>query len=452
MCDTLVAVGTATADGTVLLAKNSDREPNEAQALVHVPGAIHPQKSRLSCTYVALPQAPETHATFLSKPFWMWGCEMGVNAHGVAVGNEAVFTKEPYARDGLLGMDLQRLALERARTAAEALDVITELLARYGQGGDGGYQHRFYYHNAFVLADPRAAWVLETAGQYWAAFKVRDVYAISNGLTIGRTWDRASPGLVEHAIDEGWCSSEEDFHFADCYSAPLYRRLSRCDVRQGRAITLLRHAAGAITPATMMEILRDHGAEPARNPPWDPVRGSERNICKHAGFGPLRRDGTVSAWVAHLDPALPTIWSTASAAPCTALFKPFWPEALPALEPEPGPTYDPASLWWQHERLHRAVLKDYAPRLAAYREARDRWEAQLYAAAQTLRAKVRDLPPQERAERLRAFSTTALERARRAEDDWLAAVQDQPARWRWPSLYRLAWRGYNRRADLPRTS
>ena len=41
MCDTMVALGDATADGTVILAKNSDRQPNEAQALVHIPRARH---------------------------------------------------------------------------------------------------------------------------------------------------------------------------------------------------------------------------------------------------------------------------------------------------------------------------------------------------------------------------------------------------------------------------
>jgi dipeptidase len=67
------------------------------------------------CTYVAVPQVPETFGVVLCKPFWIWGCEMGVNDCGVAIGNEAVFTKESYDKaPGLLGMDMARA---RSRTA-----------------------------------------------------------------------------------------------------------------------------------------------------------------------------------------------------------------------------------------------------------------------------------------------------------------------------------------------
>jgi len=215
MCDTVVAVGPATADGTVILAKNSDREPNEAQVLTHVPRARHEPGARVKCTYVEVPQVPETYEVLLSRPFWMWGCEMGANECGVAIGNEAVFTRQPYEKEpGLIGMDFIRLALERADTARRALDVIVELLETYGQAGNGGFQHETYYHNSFIIADPTQAWVLETAGEFWAAERVRDVRSISNGLTIGSEWDLASPGLVEHAIEKGWCKSPDDFHFA----------------------------------------------------------------------------------------------------------------------------------------------------------------------------------------------------------------------------------------------
>ncbi|MBI3738822.1 MAG: C69 family dipeptidase, partial [Chloroflexi bacterium] len=130
MCDTLVATPETTKDGVMIFGKNSDREPNEAHHVVNYPAMDHASDGRVKCTYIEIPQVSHTYAVLLAKPFWIWGAEMGANEHGLVIGNEALFTRIPYDKTGgLLGMDLLRLALERATTAREGVEVISKLLA-----------------------------------------------------------------------------------------------------------------------------------------------------------------------------------------------------------------------------------------------------------------------------------------------------------------------------------
>ena len=197
MCDTMVALGTATKDRNVIFAKNSDRQPNEPLLTIRIPRRRYPEGSKVKCTYITIDQAPETYEVLLMKPSWMWGAEMGCNEYGLNIGNEAVFTRVKQGPPSLLGMDMVRLALERCRNSEEALHFIIELLEKYGQGGNCGYEKKFVYRNSFLIAARNSAWVLETAGEFWAAEKVKDVRAISNRLSIGRDFDLAHPDLAK---------------------------------------------------------------------------------------------------------------------------------------------------------------------------------------------------------------------------------------------------------------
>jgi hypothetical protein len=149
---------------------------------------------RVQCTWIDIPQAAHTAAVMLSRPWWMWGAEIGANEHGVVIGNEAVFTKGRYGDKALLGMDLLRLALERSRTAREAVGVIVDLLESHGQGGPCSYEHQgFTYDNSFLVADPGSAFVVETAGRHFATEEVRGpARSISNGHVGGLGRDPAS--------------------------------------------------------------------------------------------------------------------------------------------------------------------------------------------------------------------------------------------------------------------
>ena len=437
MCDTVVALGSVTADGVTLFGKNSDREPNEAHQIVRIPAADHAPGSTVKCTYLEIPQVEHTYAVLLAKPFWMWGAEMGANEHGVTIGNEAVFTKVPYDKQpGLIGMDFLRLALERSTTAREALTLITQLLEQYGQGGNCGFQHQLFYHNSFIIADPRDAWVLETAGKQWAAVQVKDIRTISNGITIGHEWDEASADLVPYAIDRKWCRSRDDFDFARCYSDFVYTRFSACHDRQCRSTEVLAAQKGRLTLEAIMHALRDHG--PQANREWTPAAGLRTvTVCWHAGFGPIRGSQSVGSMVSHLAPDGQTHFVTGTSAPCTSIFKPVWLDAdLPDMGPAPTGTYDAAALFWQHEVLHRATLRDYATRAALYSDERDELEQRFIAGALTCANRS-------------AYTAQCFTEADQATRRWIECVRPADILTHQPVLHSLAWRKFNRQANMP---
>ncbi|MBN1574074.1 MAG: C69 family dipeptidase [Deltaproteobacteria bacterium] len=450
MCDTFVATGAATFDGSVIFAKNSDREPNEAQAVEYYPAKVYKKGEDLKLTYITIPQAVETRGVLLSRPFWIWGAEMGANDAGVVIGNESVFTKLPMRKEKmLLGMDLLRLGLERADTAEGALDVMAELLGRYGQGGPAGYEDKkLLYHNSFIIADPKEAWVFETADYEWAAVKVKGVRSISNRITIGNEFDRSSPGLVETAVKKGWCKSGEDFDFDRCYSDWFFSTFSMARQRCERTQEMIDGGAGKIAPPTMMSYLRDHNIDDEK------YRTQKRffmdEICMHAANGLPRASQTTGSLVSHLTGKINTHWITGTAAPCTSVFKPFYFEAgkLPDVGPEPTGRFDKSTLWWRHERLHREVIKDYPKRMKAYRDERDRLEAEFLKESEELLKGASKGKGEEFSKKLYAFSENCFKRAGEAEDKWIETVRSMPIEKKANFVYSSYWKKQSKKAGI----
>lgn len=203
MCDCLVALHPATAHHCTIFAKNSDRPPSEVQTVERfAPRA----ESETRTTYLGIDGAKhDTFAFVGSRPTWMWGVEHGVNVAGVAAGNATIYTTlDPRgAPNGLTGMDLVRLALERAMTAEAAVEVITTLLARHGQGGSGHDGVDRPYWSSFLVADPLRAFVIETSGADYMVEPVARTRTTSNRTTI-RAFDerhRHPSQPVERLVD-----------------------------------------------------------------------------------------------------------------------------------------------------------------------------------------------------------------------------------------------------------
>ncbi len=364
-CDTIVVLAPATRAGATMLAKNSDRSPLECQPLFQAGAARHAEGATVHCQYLEIPQTPQTAAVIGSRPFWLFGFEHGINEHGVAIGNEAVLTREEIPPAGLLGMDLVRLGLERGRSAREATEVIGALIERWGQGGSGAYDFDFRYSGSFMVADHAEAWVIESSGRQWASRRVTDRACISNCLTTSG-YDLGSADVRDYARERGWWRGEEPFDFAAAYAGednpdPLFAR-----IRLERSHKLAARG-GKRTMREMFAILRDH-YEHGETPIIDAPAGAERSfsLCMHSVTA------TTASMVAQLPPpgadAIPVMWA-ALGAPCTSIFMPLYVDGAipPALAAgAAGASND--SPWWKMKRIQETVARDPAPLSALVRE------------------------------------------------------------------------------------
>jgi len=430
MCDTMVAAGGQSVDGAVLFGKNSDRERNEAQFLEAIPQKSHRKGSSLKLTHVEIPQVPETHAVLLSKPFWIWGAEIGANEHGVVIGNEAVYGKRmPSPKPGVIGMDYLRLGLERGASAYEALDVITRLLAKHGQSGNCGHLKQRTYHNSFIIADASGAWVLETIGKDWVAEHVDGVRTISNALSIEKDYDKISDGMRAKVGDAS---------VARTMTNPRRDKISQGKERCARSTTLLGNRRGRLDVHSVMAALRDHGPEDRG---WHPDQTTMKAICMHAAWGNNggQTTGAMASWLKKGRPAVH--WITGSAAPCLSIFKPVFVDlGLPVKEKTPTGKFDPKTRWWKHEQLHRQILEDFETRSAAIAGERDALEKDF--ARRIAKVVAAD------AETRREAVTACWEEADAAEARWAETIPAMACEGKTAAPYRRAWSRFNRIASF----
>ncbi len=442
MCDTFIALPSATKTNSLIFGKNSDREPNEAHAIVRFPRLKHIEKT-LRCGFINIPQVEETFEVILSKPFWMWGAEMGVNEYGVTIGNEAVFTKVKFKKinNGLTGMDLLRLALERSKTANEALICITDLLKTYGQDACGGYQNRdFFYHNSFIIADKEEAWILETAGNEWVAKNIKHYGSISNGLTIGEDYDLISENAIDFAKEKGWYKTG-NFNFMKAYSDPLMSWASGCKIRQ--KTTMQGAESDGLTIKSAIEILSSHHLPENK---FAPHKANTGDVCMHA-TGKLNPSHTVGSMIVEIRKDKPvTIWLTGTSNPCLSIYKPFFfgeNGVLNETNQVPDVKFDRKTLWWISERLYRLGNLNYSNLKNIISEDQSRLQNEFIEKEQKLFAN----NPDENI--LQEFSKISFQTSFKALIDWNNKASKLA--WRptsWNPFYYFLWKSINGKVGL----
>lgn len=307
-CTNFIVTKGASADGSTMMVYTNDGEwlyhlkmypaeshENEDAIQFKIPGTDE---------YLEIPQPSETYKKL--------GFQM--NEHQVAIG-ETTFTGREDLWNKKLPLKywhLMSLALDRAKTAREAIEVITTLVEEYGYGSEG---------ESFSIIDPNEAWILEMIGTgdgkpgaNWVAVKIPDgaISAHANKARIG-TFPLNDPenclyseNVIDFAIEKGFYDpkSGEPFRFNQAYNPISPDRLRYCE---SRVWSLFRRAAPE------QEFSSDYhrgvqGAE--RYPLWifpekklsikdvmglvrDHYEGTEMDMTKGIAAGPF---GTPQRW------------------------------------------------------------------------------------------------------------------------------------------------------------
>ena len=366
-CDTFALTAGAYMGGKNILCKNSDRPLGEAQPMQIYPRRAYVAGEMLECTNLTIPQAETAWAVMGCQPYWIWGFEMGVNEWGLAIGNEAQGSRcEAETEEGMLGMDLLRLGLERGKNAREAIEVITRLLETYGQNANASQLFDRRYENSFMLVDPHEVWLLETAGRQWVAKQVHDRAAISNCYSIGSEYDLCSAELEGYARSRRWLAPDEGLDFARAYTAPAIRQTAS-NPRWRRLCKLIGEKP-QLTEEDCKAVLRDHFEGELIEPRFGPAYGMFVTICMHAMTWDASQ--TTCSLLAHWEEDLGMVCRYAPSIPCCSAYIPVYMLGkLPDSMSRGGEKYDPESLWWQTERLAMAISIDEARFGAAARGA-----------------------------------------------------------------------------------
>lgn len=235
-CTNLIAGKKATTDGSVMVTYAADSH-NLYGMLTHTPAAFHrPGEMRKVIewdTNKPLGEIPQPERTY--------NVVGNMNEHQLAIGESTWGGhRELVDTTGTTIIDygsLIQIALERARTAREAIDLMGELVNKYGYASSG---------ESFSIADKNEVWVMEMIGKgaekgaVWIAVRIPDD-AISGHANEPRIRKvnmkdkenvKYSKDVISFARKRGYFSGkDEDFSFADAYSKHEPDKRRSCDAR-----------------------------------------------------------------------------------------------------------------------------------------------------------------------------------------------------------------------------
>ena len=234
-CTNFIVGKKASADGSVFISYSADSY-GMSGFVAHFPAAVYPEGAMRDIynwdSGEFLGQIREARRTY--------NVLGNINEHQVAIAETTFGGREELVdTTGIIDYgNLIYIALQRSRTAREAIDVMASLVAEYGYNSSG---------ESFSIADPNEAWIMEMVGKagkekgaVWVAIRIPDdcISAHANQARI-RKFNmkdkenvRCSKDVIKFARKMGYFNGkDEDFDFAAAYCPADFGGLRYCDAR-----------------------------------------------------------------------------------------------------------------------------------------------------------------------------------------------------------------------------
>ncbi len=233
-CTNFLAGKGATVDGSTLVTYSADSYALYG-ALYHYPAATYPAGAMLdiyewdSGKYLGqIKQVEKTYSVIGN-----------INEHQLCIAETTFGGRELADSTGIMDYgSLIYVTLQRAKTACEAIRVMTGLVEEYGYYSDG---------ESFSIADPNEVWIMEMIGKgtgnkgaVWVAVRIPDdcisAHANQARITTFPLNDKEncmySPDVISFAREQGYFSGKDkDFSFSDTYNPLDFGGLYYCEAR-----------------------------------------------------------------------------------------------------------------------------------------------------------------------------------------------------------------------------
>lgn len=346
-CFTIIVGKDASATGEIIVGHNEDNDRRIITNQYWVPPATHAKGEMIEFEPAAakIPQVEKTFGFWWTQTLAPEGSSFSdgfVNENGVVIVtnncNITIEEKEKF-NDGGIGYGIRRLVAERATSARHGVDIVIELMQKYGY---------FHMGRTYTIADKNEAWQIALLrGHRYLARKVQDneIAFMANAFSLDKVdlSDKenfiASPDLIEHAIKMGAykpakAGDYSDFSFREAYQPEARRIFPR---NKERVFTILEMLTGkeykdvndyptAIVPSKKITVedvksyLRGHSKFEKRESGWE--HETMQDICNI---------GTFDSVVFELadNPLLTVAWRTAGR-PSQQFYAPAFPLAGPA--------------------------------------------------------------------------------------------------------------------------